>query len=48
MRKPVEGAMKDGFEGFAKGVAQGVIGVAVKPVAGSRTFYGMQNSLTVL
>ena len=34
VRKPVEGAMKDGVGGFAKGIAQGFVGIAVKVYRG--------------
>ncbi|TPP62890.1 Vacuolar protein sorting-associated protein 13C [Fasciola gigantica] len=32
--KPVEGAKKDGFEGFFKGVGKGLIGAVTRPVSG--------------
>jgi len=49
--KPVQGVRKDGAKGFAKGLGQGIIGVAVKPVAGvfeavSKTSEGIKNTTT--
>lgn len=32
--KPIEGARKDGVEGFFKGVGKGLIGVVTRPVSG--------------
>lgn len=33
--KPIRGAERDGFEGFAKGIGKGLLGLVVKPVIGT-------------
>ncbi len=50
--KPLEGAEREGFEGFFKGIGKGVIGVATKPVIGvldlaSNVSEGIRNTTTV-
>ena len=34
MRKPIEGAKKEGVEGFFKGVGKGLVGVVTRPTSG--------------
>lgn len=36
--KPIRGAERNGFEGFAKGVGKGLLGLLVKPVIGTTDF----------
>ena len=50
VRKPVEGAMKEGVKGFAKGVGKGIVGVVAHPTSGiidfaSSSFQGIQRVL---
>ncbi|KAI9888280.1 MAG: hypothetical protein M1814_000770 [Vezdaea aestivalis] len=51
-QKPLEGAAKEGFGGFFKGVGKGVIGLATKPAIGvfdlaSNVTEGIRNTTTV-
>jgi vacuolar protein sorting-associated protein 13A/C len=34
VRKPIEGAKKEGVEGFFKGVGKGLVGVVTRPTSG--------------
>jgi vacuolar protein sorting-associated protein 13A/C len=51
-RHPIEGAEKEGFGGFVKGVGKGVLGIATKPAIGafdlaSNIAEGVRNTTTV-
>ncbi|KAL9100888.1 MAG: hypothetical protein Q9163_003799 [Psora crenata] len=51
-RHPLQGAEKEGFEGFMKGVGKGVLGLATKPAIGafdlaSNMAEGVRNTTTV-
>ena len=49
--KPIEGAQQGGLEGFAKGMGQGLLGLAAKPAVGVLSFAtdsadGMKHTIT--
>ncbi|MCJ1472238.1 hypothetical protein MMC13_000885 [Lambiella insularis] len=51
-RHPLEGAEKEGFQGFAKGLGKGLLGLATKPAIGafdlaSNVAEGVRNTTTV-
>ena len=46
-RHPLQGAEKEGFEGFTKGVGKGLLGLATKPVIGAFDLASSKSSLLV-
>lgn len=51
MTQPLRGARQEGFVGFLKGLAKGIVGVVVKPITGvldfaSHTTEGLKNTVT--